>query len=116
MRTERGLGKSSSQCKGPGVRDTWSLTEHLKEGQCGWRVKHLERSGGGLGGGRGCHNGPGAYEGVEAVLGRRSCSLCWFGRLEAGLASFLLFFPLMSVLMVLLRSPLNPPAFTHDCD
>lgn len=35
VRGGRGLGKSSSQCKGPGVRGTWPLSEHWKEGQCG---------------------------------------------------------------------------------
>lgn len=49
VRGRRGLGKSSSQCKGPGVRGIWPLSEHLKEGQCGWRVKHPQRSREGVG-------------------------------------------------------------------
>lgn len=44
MKGERGLGNSSSQCKGPVVRSAWPLSEHLKEGPRGCRAKHNEGS------------------------------------------------------------------------
>lgn len=48
--------------------------------------------------------------GLRPILGRRSRSLCWFGRLEAGLASFLLSFDVHPDSAA--EGPSAPPAFT----
>lgn len=85
VKGEKGLGKSSSQCKGPVVRSAWPLSEHLMEGPCSLRAKYNEVI---------CSMGEGAVgqsNGFEA--GPRKEELFLVLVWEADLTSLLFLFP-----------------------